>query len=314
LPFNSSEASHAAHVPPHDDPGLESFFIPGPLAMHFSSSFSPIVQGPSIQAPSSQTTLLDSRTSLQGLPKNISGCYLMKSNSQPQFLSFLELIPAERASQQPATEDAMAGLQAFLLSPEESMSAVSIINTVRQESMSADATFTCAQDNFSISSAGSTQNASRSAAMQSNTYIEDLDMPELPYHDDDARNSGSQSTSGSDSEGDHYQRQPRIRGAQPASSTQISPEDQLMLRSHHPAFFLLDNGDMVMTDYVPSLSMGKPGQYLPVLQLLHVNMLATPSICVCDLHATHIMMCAQAPFRLNTVLLGAVRTHSPAIV
>jgi hypothetical protein len=134
LPFNSSEASHAAHVPPHDDPGLESFFIPGPLANHFCSSFSPILQDPSIQAPSSQTTLLDSIASLQGPPKNISGCYLMKSQSQPQFLSFLELIPAETVGEQPATEDAMAGLQAFFfLSPEESVSAVAIMNAVRQE-------------------------------------------------------------------------------------------------------------------------------------------------------------------------------------
>ena len=142
LSFNSSEAPHAAHALPRDDPGLESYFIPDPLATLFSNAFSPVIQGPSIQAASSSSSQnsasLGSKTSQQGLQQHNHGCYFMKTNNPPQFLSFSDVIPAESDCRpQPATEESMAALKEFFLSPEESMAAVSIMNAVRQESKSA---------------------------------------------------------------------------------------------------------------------------------------------------------------------------------
>ncbi len=134
LDLNLSQASNVPPLVTDNESDLSSYFIPLPLATRVHRAFSSLIPGSrqsSTQSPPPQNT-----TGLQeGLES--SGCYLMTPNSQPQFLSFSGVLPAQGVQRQHGMDHCLGELEKYVLSPEQSIAAISIINSIVQQSRSA---------------------------------------------------------------------------------------------------------------------------------------------------------------------------------
>ncbi len=131
LDLNLSQDSNVPPLVTDNESDLSSFFIPLPLARRVHRAFSSLIPGSrqsSTQSPPPQN--------ITGLQEGLesSGCYLMTPNSQPQFLSFSSVLPAQGVQLQHGMDHCLGDLEKYLLSPEESIAANSIINSIVQQS------------------------------------------------------------------------------------------------------------------------------------------------------------------------------------